>query len=415
MRRYLFLLTALMGFALLGQAQEKVFLNGEVRDSTGTALEFANVLAIDTLTNKMAAFGVTNPQGQFKISLNKGTTYKIQISFIGFLPFEQLYTPQETNDIPFGIVLTTDVNQLDDVEVVSEMPVLIQGDTITYKAEVFTQGNERKLEDVLENLPGFEVDEEGGVKIQGKDVSKVLVDGKEFFEGDTKLATKNLPANVVDKVQVLQNFNDIGPLSNVNNSEQIALNIQLKEDKKNILFGDISAGVGPEDRYLAKANTFFYNAKTNINLIAGTNNVGELTFTTRDFFRFTGGMGSLLRGSGSSFQTSSNSLGIPFAERNNARSLENQTAALNYNFTPNKSWSISGFAIGSKVYNVLGSVSQRTYVLQPNLDQEVLISEQRVRSNLGLFKLGLKYTPNLNLQLDYNGFGRLSDIRNTEL
>ena len=284
-----------MGFALLGQAQEKVFLNGEVRDSTGTALEFANVLAIDTLTNKMAAFGVTNPQGQFKISLNKGTTYKIQISFIGFLPFEQLYTPQETNDIPFGIVLTTDVNQLDDVEVVSEMPVLIQGDTITYKAEVFTQGNERKLEDVLENLPGFEVDEEGGVKIQGKDVSKVLVDGKEFFEGDTKLATKNLPANVVDKVQVLQNFNDIGPLSNVNNSEQIALNIQLKEDKKNILFGDISAGVGPEDRYLAKANTFFYNAKTNINLIAGTNNVGELTFTTRDFFRFTGGMGSLFK------------------------------------------------------------------------------------------------------------------------
>ena len=107
-------------------------------------------------------------------------------------------------------------------------------------------------------------------------------------------------------------------------------------------------------------------------------------------------------------------MGIPFAERNNARSLENQTAALNYNFTPNKSWSISGFAIGSKVYNVLGSVSQRTYVLQPNLDQEVLISEQRVRSNLGLFKLGLKYTPNLNLQLDYNGFGRLSDIRNTD-
>lgn len=414
MRKILLLFAFVIGLMKLGQAQEKVFFSGEVRDSIGMALEFANVLAIDTKTNKMSAFGVTNAQGQFRISLNKGVTYKIQISFIGFLPFEQIFTPENTNETPYAIILKTDVNKLDDVEVVSEMPVLIQGDTITYKAEVFTQGNERKLEDVLEDLPGFEVDEDGGVKIQGKDVSKVLVDGKEFFEGDTKLATKNLPANVVDKVQVLQNFNDIGPLSRVNNSEQIALNIQLKEDKKNILFGDITAGAGPENRYLAKANTFFYNAKTNINLIAGTNNVGELTFTTRDFFRFTGGMGSLLRGAGSSLQSSSNSLGIPFAERNNARSLENQTAALNYNFTPNRSWSISGFAIGSKVDNTLGSISQRTYVLQPNLNQEILTSEQRVQSTLGLFKLGVKYTPNLNLQLDYNGFGRLSDIRNSD-
>ncbi len=413
MKKYILLVTCFFCFVAFGQAQEKVFLKGEVRDSIGKPLEFANVLAIDTTTNKMAAFGVTNPQGEFRMSLDKGVTYKIQISFIGYLPFERIFTPQESNDIPFGIILKNDVNRLDDVEVVSEMPVLIQGDTITYKTEVFTQGNERKLEDVLEDLPGFEVEEDGAVKVQGKDVSKVLVNGKEFFEGDTKLATKNLPANVVDKVQVLQNFNDISPLSGVNNSEQIALNIQLKEDKNNIVFGDITAGIGPEDRYLAKINSFFYNTKTNINLIAGSNNVGELTFTTQDFFRFTGGLSSLSRGAGSSFQTSSNSLGIPFAERNNARSLDNQTAALNYNFTPNRSWTISGFAIGSKVDNTLGSISQRTYVLQPNLDQETLTSEQRVRSDLGLFKLGLKYTPNLNLQIDYNGFGRISDIRNS--
>lgn len=414
MRKYLLLITAFIGFASLGQAQQKVYFSGEVRDTLGTALEFANVLAIDTTTNKMAAFGVTNPQGEFRIPLDKGVTYKIQISFIGFLPFEQIYTPEETNKIPYGIVLNADVNQLDDVEVVSEMPVLIQGDTITYKAEVFTQGNERKLEDVLEDLPGFEVDEEGGVRVQGKSVDKVLVDGKEFFEGDTKLATKNLPANVVDKVQVLQNFNDIGPLSGVNSSEQLALNIQLKEDKKNILFGDITAGAGPEDRYLAKANTFFYNAKTNINLIAGTNNIGDLTFTTRDFFRFNGGIRSLSQGVGSSFRVNSGSSGIPTAERNNAQDLNNQTAALNYNFTPNKAWTISGFAIGAKVDNTLGSISQRTYILQPNLDQETLTSQQRVESTLGLFKLGLKYTPNMSLQIDYNGFGRLSDIRNSD-
>ncbi|MBO3699865.1 carboxypeptidase-like regulatory domain-containing protein [Roseivirga sp. E12] len=413
MNRFSLILVALVCLCFTANAQ-KVTFNGEVRDSLGTPLQFANVLAIDTVKNTMAAFGVTNQQGRFKLSLDRGTTYRLKVSFIGFLPFERVFTPGESNDIPYGIVLSSDVTQLGDVEVVSEMPVLIQGDTITYKADVFTQGNERKLEDVLEDLPGFEVDEDGGVKIQGKDVSKVLVDGKEFFEGDTKLATKNLPANVVDKVQVLQNYNNVGPLSGVNNSEQIALNIQLKEDKKNIVFGDISAGAGPEERYKAKANTFYYNPKTNLNLIAGLNNVGELTFTMRDYFRFTGGLGSFARGAGSSFQVSSNNLGIPMAERNNARDLKNIVGAFNYNLTPTNKWSFSGFAIGSKVDNTLGSVQQRTYILQPNSDQETLSSTQRVNSTSGLFKFAGKFTPNPSLQIDYSAFGRLSDISNSD-
>lgn len=408
------MLSVLILFALIIQAnaQQKVTFSGEVRDAGGAALEFANVLAIDTVSKKMASFAVTNQQGAFKLSLEKDKVYNIKVSFIGFLPFERVFKATESNTVPFAIQLSLDAQNLGDVEVVSEMPVLIQGDTITYKTEVFTQGNERKLGEVLEALPGFEVDDEGGVKIQGKSVDKVLVDGKEFFEGDTKLATKNLPANVVDKVQVLQNYNDIGPLSGVNSSEQIALNIQLREDKKNILFGDIQAGAGPEERYLGHLNSFFYNAKTNINLIADANNIGQLAFTMNDYFRFTGGFGSFARGAGSSFQVTSSSLGIPMAERNNAKSLKNELGALNYNFAPNRKWNISGFAIGSSVDNTMGSVSNRTYILQPNADTEVLTSEQRVKSSSGLFKVGLKYTPNSNLQVDYNAFGRMANIQN---
>lgn len=415
MKNVLIICSFLLACTQFAQAQGKITLSGEVRENGGGPLEFANVLAIDTVTNKMEAFTVTNASGSFKLSLTKDKIYKIKVSFIGFVPFERIYTARESNDIPFGIELSMDSQNLGDVEVVSEMPVLIQGDTITYKTDVFTQGNERKLEDVLKALPGFEIDEEGGVKVQGKSVDKVLVDGKEFFEGDTKLATKNLPANVVDKVQVLQNFNDISPLSAVNNSEQLALNIELKEDKKNIVFGDIEVGGGPEDRYMGHANAFFYNAKTNINLIADANNVGQLAFTMNDYFRFTGGFGSFARGAGSSFQVSSSSMGIPTAERNTAQSLKNELAALNYSFTPNKSLSITGFAIGSKVDNTLGSVSNRTYILQPNADQEVLTSQQRVQSSSGLFKAGIKYTPNPNLQLDYNAFGRIADIQNTDV
>lgn len=413
MKKLIFIITLLFAFLAQVKAQEKIVYLGEVRDSLGAPLQFANVLAIDTLTNKMASFGVTNPQGQFRLSLEANKTYKLQATFIGYFPFEGIFSPKESNSIPYRITLKNDVRQLSDVEVVQEMPVLIQGDTITYKAEVFTDGNERKLEDVLEDLPGFEVDEDGGVKVQGKDVSKVLVDGKEFFEGDTKLATRNLPANVVDKVQVLQNYNDISPLSGVNNSEEIAINIQLKDDKKNIVFGDVELGGGPEGRYLGHANTFYYNPKTNINLIADANNVGMPAFTMRDYFRFSGGFGNFARGSGSSFNVTSNDLGIPMAERDNAQELNNQLAALNYNFTPSEKWRISGFAIGSKVDNTLRSVSQRTYILQPGDNEELLATRTNVQSTSALGKLGVKYVPNPNLQLDYNAFVRTSDLETT--
>lgn len=404
----------MLGLSVTMKAQQKIAFVGDVRDSVGAPLEFANVLAMDTVKNTIASFGVTNKLGEFKLSLVEGKVYKLKVSFIGFLPFEKVFTAKDTNGVPFLITLSNDVTQLDAVEVVTEMPVLIQGDTITYKADVFTQGNERKLGDVLEDLPGFEVDENGEVKVQGKKVDKVLVDGKEFFEGDTKLATKNLPANVVDRVQVLQNYNDVGPLSGVNNSQQMALNIQLKDDKKRMVFGDFTAGGGPENRYRAHINAFYYDPKVNINFIGDANNVGELAFTMGDYFRFGAGLGSFARRSGSSFQVSSDQTGIPMAQRNNARELNNQLGALNYNFTPSTRWQFSGFAIGSKVNNTLGSVQLRNYILQPGDNQEVLSSTQNVRSTGGLAKFGAKYMPNPSLQIDYSVFGRLTEIENRD-
>lgn len=409
-----FLLTflALCCFSITAQAQKKAPFVGDVRDTLGIPLHFANVLAMDTVKNSIAAFGVTNQDGKFSLSLETGKVYLLKVSFIGFLPIEALITARDNSDAPLSIILRNNSKQLGDVEVVTEMPVLIQGDTITYKADVFAKGNERKLGEVLEELPGFEVDDDGQVKVEGKNVSKLLVDGKEAFGGDTKLMTKNLPANVVDKVQVLKNFNEVAPLGGVNQSEQIALNIMLKEDKKNIVFGDLTAGAGPEDRYLGHANAFYYSPKTSLNLIGGANNVGKLTFTMMDYFRFAGGFGGFSSRSGSSLNISSNELGFPIAERNNAQELKNELLAFNFNTSPSKSLRLTGFAIASKVNNTLGSISQRSYVLQTGANQEILTSSTNTRSNAGLFKFNAKYTPNPSLQIDYSVLARVSDSEN---
>ena len=109
--------------------------------------------------------------------------------------------------------------QLEGVEVTYEMPVSIQGDTIVYNADSFNTGSERKLKDVLENLPGVEINADGQIEVEGRQVRKVMVEGKDFFDGDSKIATENIPANAVDKVQVLKNFNEISQLSGVTNND----------------------------------------------------------------------------------------------------------------------------------------------------------------------------------------------------
>ncbi len=413
MNRITGLLAGLLLCLNIATAQKAIFFAGEVRDSTGAPLQFANVMAVDTTTNKMAGFAVTNPKGQFRISVASGGVYTLRITFIGYAPFERLIQPTESNDESIVFIMNSGGLRLDEVQVVAEMPVTIRGDTITYAADAFTQGDERKLEDVLEDLPGFQIEENGDIKVQGKKVDKVLIDGKEFFEGDSKLATKNLPANVVDKVQLLQNYNDISPLRGLGPTDQLALNVQLKEDKKEIVFGDLTAAGGPQERYLGHVNTFYYSRKTNLNLIADANNVGELAFTMNDYFRFAGGLGSLMSSRGSNFNMSSDQTGIPMAERNSARSLNNKLGAFNYSLTPKIGWKFSGFMIGSAVDNSFGSFSRRTYLQENSTLDETFRSGTDVDSRSGLGKFAVEYAPNYNLHMSYELFGRVANVNNS--
>jgi len=394
-------------------AQTKAF-TGLVLDSLSRPIAYANVVAINQSTQKIGAFGISNEEGRFKITLATGSTFLLRVSFVGYTQYEQLVTEWE-EEKPLLVRLKQSDTELGLVEVVSEMPVTMKGDTLTYKTDAFTTGTERKLEDVLEKLPGFQVSEDGAVKVQGKNVDKVLVDGKPFFDGDTKLATKNLPANAVDRVQVLKNFNEISPIRGMDTNETLALNIQLKDGKKNMVFGDLSAGIGPQKRYLTHANAFYYTPKLNVNLIGGTNNVGEQPFTLQDYFRFSGGMGGLASRAGSRVQVNGEDLGIPLATRSNANSLETNLAAFNLNYSPSSKWRHTGFVIGSTSTNELGSSSLRTYLNSGQNNKEELLSTSSVENKSGLAKYAITYTPKEETYLKYSFFGKLSEIQNGNL
>ncbi|MBT8304925.1 MAG: carboxypeptidase-like regulatory domain-containing protein, partial [Bacteroidia bacterium] len=388
----------------------QVKLEGVVRDSLNKPLELANVIAINQETSALESYGITDAAGKFKLALGKNGSYKMQVSYIGMKTLEENLTTQE-NDISKDFVLRAE-NALDAVELTYEMPVTIKGDTLVYNADSFKSGTERKLEDVLEKLPGVEINEDGQVEVEGKVVNKLMVDGKDFFDGDTKLATKNIPSKAVDKIQVLRNYSEVGQLSGVtNNQDNVALNIKLKEGKKNFWFGNITVGGGtsPDNElYLLQPKLFYYSPKYSINFIGDLNNTGEVALTRRDIRGFGGGFRQPSRSSGTSINLGDNGLNF-LTNQNNALEIENKLGTANFSYSPTQALDLSGFVI----YNSSRILSRETSFVQYTdrdlgIPDEATEQSSKERSDQGLIKLSASYQPNINNQLDYDILGRIS-------
>jgi len=390
-------------------AQIKV--EGVVKDTVGSPLELANIIAINQETKMLDSYGITNDKGRYKLNLKVNTSYKLQVSYIGLKTVEEIISTQE-KDIIKDFSLRSDTT-LDEVELTYEMPVTIKGDMLIYNADSFKSGTERKLEDVLKKLPGIEINTDGEIEVEGKKVTKVMVEGKDFFDGDSKLATKNIPSNAVDKVQVLKNYAEVGQLSSVtNNQDNIAINIKLKKGKDKFWFGDITAGGGiatEDELYLLQPKLFYYSPKYSINFIGDLNDIGEIAFTRRDYFNFTGGFRAPSRSSGTSINLGDNGLGFLMMQNNKAKDINTKFGAANFSYAPKKTLDISGFAIFSSSRNQLQENNSIQYT-NPDLGtpDENTKSTTSQKSDLGMLKLSAKYKPSTNHQIDYDILGRLS-------
>ena len=401
----------LLLLCVAGNSFAQIKLEGFVKDSIGNPLELANVIAINQTSNALESYAITNNLGRYKLNLGKNASYKIQISYIGMKTSDDIVTTKEA-DIDRNFTLQYD-NSLDEIQLIYEMPVTIKGDTITYNADSFNKGTERKLGDVLKNLPGVEVNADGEIEIEGKKVTKVMVDGKDFFDGDSKLATKNIPANAIDKVQVLKNYAEVGQLSGVtNNQDNIAINIKLKEGKTNFWFGDVTAGGGIADSdglYLVQPKLFYYSPKYSINLIGDLNNIGEIAFSRRDYFNFTGGFRRPSMQSGTNISLGNNDLGFLTLQNNKAKDINTKFGAANFSYSPKKTLDISGFGIISSSKTILQENRFTQYTDSDlGIPDETTESNTLQRSDLGMMKFSAKYKPNANNQMDYDILGRMS-------
>ncbi|NNJ80813.1 MAG: TonB-dependent receptor, partial [Flavobacteriaceae bacterium] len=392
---------------------QSIKVRGVIKDTLNNPLEFANVIATVQESGDVEGYGITNQDGLFQLSLPKGATYNLRASFLGYTTVSKtLEVPEDAENMRIDFVLRAITTELDGVEIVYEMPVTVKGDTIVYNADSFTSGDERKLGDVMKKLPGVEVNDEGEIEVEGKAVTKVMVEGKDFFDGDSKLATKNIPADAVDKVEVLRNYNEVDQMRGLgNDQDNVAINIKLKEGKKKFWFGEVTAGAGidsdEDPRYLVHPKLFYYSPEYSINIITDFNDIGEVPFTWRDYFNFTGGFRNFNRGGGTQFNISQSDLGFAVAQNNRANAIETKFLAGNFSWRANKSLDLSGFTILSDNSTNIVNNSIRRYISTGFTETTESVNDQQ--SQLAMLKLSSVYKPSTDFQLDYDVLAKVSN------
>lgn len=359
-----------------------IVLQGSVVDSLQNPMPYTNVIAKPKDVSKNLQFSITDNEGFYRLKLRKGDTLTISISYLGYKPINYQFIASETTRKDF--MLQQSSEELD--EIVIEMPVTVKGDTTTYKTDKFVDGSERKLKNVLKKLPGIEVDKNGSVTIQGRKLTTMLIDGKKFFGGNTKLAIENIPANAVGNIQVIDNYNEVSFLKGLTDSDEMAMNIQLKEDKKRFVFGDIEVAKGNKDFYKTGANLFYYSPKTNVNFIGNINNIDEKTFTLNDYISFSGGVNAIFNGNfnfkGGDF--------TQFMESRDLLTSKEKFAALNITKVATSKLDISGYAIFSNTNNSSFIEDINEY----NTFTEQRKNSKSANNTLGIGNFNLEYTPN---------------------
>ncbi|KEZ92813.1 TonB-dependent receptor [Nonlabens ulvanivorans] len=384
-------------------------ITGTVVDSLGVPLQMANVIAYQQDKN-LGAFGITNQEGKYKLEgLKQDSTYTIKVSFLGLKQIEEKVEKLQ-GDLVKNFMMMAGADELDAINLTYQMPVSIKGDTIVYDADSFTNGTEDKLGDVLQKLPGVEVNDDGDITVEGQVVEKVQVEGKDFFEGDSRLATKNIPADAVSKVQVLKNYNNQSQLKGLgNDQDRYVINIKLKEGKKKFWFGEATVGAGyggQAERYLIQPKAFYYSEDFSVNILTDFNNLGTPAFTGRDYFRFIGFNRRDTRQNNASINVNAASTFNAFAT-NRALSIDSKFLA------GNASWKVSD-KLDMSAFAILSSTDTRTKVLNSNTFIDSGLVEETddralERNQVGLFKLGANYNPNSDLSINYDGRFNISD------
>lgn len=292
-----------------------------VEQGSDTPIEQATVRLLNVKDSAMVRGVVSARNGSFTLKNVKKGSYLLHITFIGYDPlYQPLQITGKKNPVNVGkLELSDGAIELGEAVVIGKAPeVTVCNDTVEYNADSYKVTEGSVLEDLLKKMPGVEVDSEGKITVNGKEVKKVMVDGKEFFSDDPKVASKNLPAKMIDKLQVLDKKSDMAQMTGFDDGEEeTVINLTVKPGMKQGWFGNAYGGYGSKDRYEGNAMVNRFVNNDQITFMGGANNTNNMGFSdlASTMFSGMGGGGGRRGGFGAgSGITSSGNAGLNFSK-----------------------------------------------------------------------------------------------------
>lgn len=394
--KYWKILSVIFSIFFLNLSYSQFKISGEVTNPEGNPVGFASV-TVYTSDNKTAGFKNTNSKGFYSIELKESGSYKLVFRNMRYSEqVETIDISPDKKEYVLNTSLGIKEKELQDVVIKGKRTdAKISGDTITYKIEHFTDKSERTLGDIINKLPGLEVDDSGNVKANGEKVDKLLVDGQEFYSDSHKVATQNLNADMVKDVQLLTDYKEHGKISSMSGDKKTALNVNLKDEYKGKITGDIQASYGHESKYGLHTNLFKFNKKGNISFIGDVQNTGNSPMDFSDYIAFLGGVSeafsdSKSRGMRFSIDGGNSLMGLMYAG-NNVISRENQMGAINIVQQLTPKFKVKFLNAFSNMNQKSFSNTDKTY-LDTNSNEKYTTTENS-RNLFNFSKLTMEYQP----------------------
>jgi hypothetical protein len=394
------LLIALSGFIwLAANAQKTGNIKGIVFDTIARQpVAAATITVLQRSDSSLVTFTMTNNRGEFSLTNVGYGDYRLLVTHVNYHNVNKFFTINDANkSIDLANIEVSDKNKvLEEVVVMAEAPpVTLIGDTVQYNAGSFKTKPNAVVEDLLKKMPGIQVEKDGTVKAQGQTVNRVLVDGKEFFGNDPKIATKNLPADAVDKVQVYDKQSDMAQLTGFDDGQsEKTINLKLKKDKKKGGFGKVNAGGGTDGRYQGKFNVNSFKGARQMSVIGMGNNTNAEGFSFMDILSFSGGMNQLNTGSGGGINinmSSNDAMAGAMGAGNNTGINTTWAGGANYNNIIGTKMEAQSNYFFSRYNPVTDQKLSRQYILPDS----TYYYNQNSRTN------NLSYTHRFNLTYDY--------------
>jgi len=408
-------------FCSISFAQNPSGVKGIVADTANfSRLQNATISILNAKDSTLYKFTRAAANGTFAISPMKKGNFILLLTYPNYADYVSRFKLDSTTQhIDFKVInMDSKAKLLSEVIVRGQAAAIkINGDTTEFNAGSYTIQPNDKVEDLLKKFPGIQIDGEGKITAQGKTVSKVLVDGEEFFGDDPTLVTKNLRADMVDKVQLFEKSSDQAAFTGVDDGQKTTtLNIKLKEDKKNGYFGKVDGGVGTDDFYSGQLLFNKFKAKQKFSVYGIASNTGKTGLSWDDSDKFGGGSGGefvdggmiIMGGGGDDLDAFGGQYygeGIPIA-RNGGAHYDNK-------WNSDKESINTNYKIGSlRVDGIKNILTQRNLpdrIINSNSDQSSsnYIFRQRLDAT---YQIKLDTTSNLKVTVD----GTLKDNETTK-